>query len=292
MIDRKLKMKIIECPRDAMQGLTDFIPTAKKVSYINQLLKVGFDTIDFGSFVSPKAIPQLRDTADVLNKLELSNTKSKLLAIVANARGGEDACKFEAIKYLGFPLSISETFQQRNTNKSIVEALNVVNELQELCVKHGKKQVVYISMGFGNPYGDPYDMGVVENFADILSTLGIEIISLADTIGVAQPDQITYLFNSLTSRFTKIEFGAHLHSHPATGFEKIQAAYISGCQRFDGAIKGFGGCPMAKDDLVGNMATETILSFLDSKNDAPEINRDAFAVALQMADGIFIHPTI
>lgn len=292
MMDRKLKMKIIECPRDAMQGLADFIPTQNKVSYINQLLKVGFDTIDFGSFVSPKAIPQLRDTAEVLNQLELNNTKSKLLAIVANARGGEDACKYEAINYLGFPLSISETFQQRNTNKSIVEALNVVNELQELCVKHGKKQVVYISMGFGNPYDDPYDMGVVENFADILSTIGIEIISLADTIGVAQPEQITYLFKSLTRRFTKIEFGAHLHSHPSTGFEKIEAAYNSGCQRFDGAIKGFGGCPMAKDDLVGNMATETILSFLDSRNDAPDINRDELSLAIHMADAIFTHAAI
>lgn len=285
-------MKIIECPRDAMQGLTEFIPTEQKVSYMNQLLKVGFDTIDFGSFVSPKAIPQLRDTAEVLNKLELSGSKSKLLAIVANTRGGEEACQFEEISYLGFPLSLSETFQKRNTNKSIVEALNVVNELQQLCVKHNKQQVVYISMGFGNPYGDPYDMGVVENFADILSTLGIEIISLSDTIGVAQPDQITYLFKTLTSRFTKIEFGAHLHAHPSTSIEKIEAAYISGCQRFDGAIKGFGGCPMAKDELVGNMATETILAFLDSKNDTPEINREEFSLALQMADSIFRRSSI
>jgi len=280
-------MKIIECPRDAMQGIHDFIPTERKVAYINQLLKVGFDTIDFGSFVSPKAIPQLRDTADVLSKLDLTNTPSKLLAIVANVRGGEEACSHEEISYVGFPLSISETFQQRNTKKSIVEALNVVNELQELCLKHSKKQVVYISMGFGNPYGDPYDMNVVENFAEILSTLGIEIISLSDTIGVSTPEQITYLFKSLTSRFAKIEFGAHLHSHPATRLEKIEAAYFSGCQRFDGAIKGFGGCPMAKDDLVGNMATETILAFLDSKNDVPRINRDEFSLALTMADSIF-----
>jgi hydroxymethylglutaryl-CoA lyase len=286
------QMKIIECPRDAMQGLPDFIPTEKKVIYINQLLKVGFDTIDFGSFVSPKAIPQMCDTAEVLNNLELTNSGTKLLAIVANVRGGEDACKYEEINYLGFPLSISETFQQRNTNKSIVEALNVVNDLQELCMKRGKKQVVYISMGFGNPYGDHYDMGVVENFADILSTLGIEIISLADTIGVSQPEQISYLFKSLTNRFTKIEFGAHLHSHPSTSIEKIEAAYVSGCQRFDGAIKGFGGCPMAKDDLVGNMATETILSFLDSKNDAPEINRKEFQSALQMAESIFTQASI
>jgi len=285
-------MKIIECPRDAMQGLTEFIPTERKAAYINQLLKVGFDTIDFGSFVSPKAIPQLRDTAGVLNKLELGKTKSKLLAIVANARGGEEACRFGEISYLGFPLSISETFQQRNTSKSIVEALNVVNELQELCIRHDKKQVVYISMGFGNPYGDHYDMGVVENFADILSTLGIEIISLADTIGVAQPQQITYLFKTLTNRFTKIEFGAHLHSHTLTSLEKINAAYVSGCQRFDGAIRGFGGCPMAKDELVGNMATETILSFLDSKNVAPDINHYEFSLALKMADEIFTHQPI
>jgi len=282
-------MKIIECPRDAMQGLTEFIPSERKADYINQLLKVGFDTIDFGSFVSPKAIPQLRDTADVLNKLELGNTKSKLLAIVANARGGEEACRFSEISYLGFPLSISETFQQRNTNKSIVEALNIVNELQELCIRHDKKQVVYISMGFGNPYGDHYDMGVVENFADILSTLGIETISLADTIGVARPEQITYLFKTLTSRFTKIEFGAHLHSHLSTSLEKIEAAYASGCQRFDGAIKGFGGCPMAKDEMVGNIPTETILAFLDSKNDAPAIDHEEFSLALNMADSIFSH---
>ena len=282
------KMKIIECPRDAMQGLTGFIPTKRKVEYINQLLKVGFDTIDFGSFVSAKAIPQLKDTADVLDQLELSSTKSKLLAIVANARGGEDACKHKQISYLGFPLSISETFQKRNTNKSIAEALDVVNELQDLCAKHGKKQVVYLSMGFGNLYGDVYDVSVVENFADILSTLGVEIISLADTIGVSQPEQITYLFKSLTNRFPKIEFGAHLHSHPSTSIEKIEAAYNAGCQRFDGAIKGFGGCPMAKDDLVGNMATETILAFLDSKNDSPQLNRDEFLVALKMADSIFV----
>jgi hydroxymethylglutaryl-CoA lyase len=284
-------MKIIECPRDAMQGIPDFIPSEKKVSYLNQLLKVGFDTIDFGSFVSPKAIPQLRDTEEVLNRLDLASTKSKLLAIVANTRGANDACKHEEISYIGFPLSISETFQQRNTNSSIIEALNVVNELQELSGRHNKTLVVYMSMGFGNPYGDPYDLSVVENFADILATLGIRIISLADTIGVAQPAQINYLFKSLTTRYPKIEFGAHLHGHPATSMEKIEAAYASGCQRFDGAIKGFGGCPMAKDDLVGNMATETILTFLDSKQDAPELNRDEFAKALIMADAVFTPAT-
>ncbi|HRE68294.1 MAG TPA: hydroxymethylglutaryl-CoA lyase [Cyclobacteriaceae bacterium] len=282
-------MKIIECPRDAMQGLSEFIPTHKKIVYLNQLLKVGFDTIDFGSFVSPKAIPQMRDTAEVLEGLDLSETKSKLLAIVANVRGAEEACKFSAIRYLGFPLSISENFQQRNTNKSISEALNVVNEIQELCEKHNKQQVVYISMGFGNPYGDPYDVGIVEQFSDILSALNVKIISLADTIGVSEPQQIEYLFKSLIKKFPAIEFGAHLHSNPKTSIEKIEAAYNSGCQRFDGALKGFGGCPMAKDELVGNMATETILAFLDSKNDALELNREEFLKALTLVDIVFNH---
>lgn len=282
-------MKIIECPRDAMQGLSEFIPTHKKIVYLNQLLKVGFDTIDFGSFVSPKAIPQMRDTAEVLEGLDLSETKSKLLAIVANVRGAEEACKFSAIRYLGFPLSISENFQQHNTNKSISEALNVVNEIQELCEKHNKQQVVYISMGFGNPYGDPYDVGIVEQFSDILSALNVKIISLADTIGVSEPQQIEYLFKSLIKKFPAIEFGAHLHSNPKTSIEKIEAAYNSGCQRFDGALKGFGGCPMAKDELVGNMATETILAFLDSKNDALELNREEFLKALTLVDIVFNH---
>jgi hydroxymethylglutaryl-CoA lyase len=279
-------MKIIECPRDAMQGLKDFIPTEKKIIYLNQLLKIGFDTIDFGSFVSPKAIPQMRDTAEVLANLDLANTSSKLLAIVANVRGAEDACKFETIRYLGFPLSISETFQQRNTNKSISEALNTVSDIQELCARHNKQQVVYISMGFGNPYNDPYDIGIVEQFADILSTLGVKIISLADTIGVSEPAQIEYLFKSLIKKFPAIEFGAHLHSNPKTSIEKIKAAFNSGCQRFDGALKGFGGCPMAKDELVGNMATEKIVSFLESKVDL-KLNKEEFSKALLMANEVF-----
>lgn len=279
-------MKIIECPRDAMQGLKDFIPTEKKIIYLNQLLKIGFDTIDFGSFVSPKAIPQMRDTPEVLANLDLANTSSKLLAIVANVRGAEDACKFETIRYLGFPLSISETFQQRNTNKSISEALNTVSDIQDLCVRHNKQQVVYISMGFGNPYNDPYDIGIVEQFADILSTLGVKIISLADTIGVSEPAQIEYLFKSLIKKFPAIEFGAHLHSNPKTSIEKIEAAFNSGCQRFDGALKGFGGCPMAKDELVGNMATETIVSFLESKVDL-KLNKEEFSKALLMANEVF-----
>ena len=282
-------MKIIECPRDAMQGIEEFIPTEKKISYINQLLKVGFDTIDFGSFVSPKAIPQLRDTAEVLKKLDMANTKSKLLAIIANTRGAEEAARYDAITYLGFPLSISETFQQRNTNKSIAEALNSLAEIQEICKKNNKTLVTYISMGFGNPYGDPYDVDLVGKFADILSTLEVRIISLADTIGVSKPDQIKYLFESLTKQFPGIEFGAHLHSNPSTAVEKINAATAAGCQRFDGAIKGYGGCPMAEDELVGNLATETILSCLDPGEINPSIDREAFVKALQLADTTFPH---
>ena len=282
-------MKIIECPRDAMQGMEEFIPTEKKIKYINQLLKVGFDTIDFGSFVSPKAIPQLRDTAEVLGKLDMAKTQSKLLAIVANTRGAKEAAEHEAITYLGFPLSISETFQQRNTNKSIAEALNSLAEIQEICKQKSKILVTYISMGFGNPYGDPYDVDLVGKFADILSTLEIKIISLADTIGVSQPIQIKYLFESLTKQFSNIEFGAHLHSNPSTAVEKIKAAIEAGCQRFDGAIKGYGGCPMAEDELVGNLATETILLCLDKNEIIPLINREAFAEALRLADTTFLH---
>ncbi len=280
-------MKIIECPRDAMQGLSKFIPTEQKAHYINMLLKVGFDTIDFGSFVSPKAIPQLRDTAEVLSLLKVSESKSKLLAIVANTRGAEEASNHEAITYLGFPLSISETFQQRNTNKSIAEALNAISEIQEICTKSKKILVTYISMGFGNPYSDPYNVDIVEQFAGILATLDVKIVSLADTIGVSKLEQIQYLFKTLTAKFPFIEFGVHLHSNPATAIEKIEAAYNSGCQRFDGAIKGFGGCPMAEDELVGNLATETVLSFLDSKNNAPKLDRIAFQEAMLFADSIF-----
>jgi hydroxymethylglutaryl-CoA lyase len=282
-------MKIIECPRDAMQGLSVFIPTERKVAYLSQLLKIGFDTVDFGSFVSPKAIPQLRDTAEVLSKLDLTNTKSKLLAIVANTRGAREAAEYQSISYLGFPLSISETFQRRNTNKSIADALLTVQEIQEICIWKNKELVTYISMGFGNPYGDPYDTGIVEQFSELLNAMNVRIISLADTIGVSKPVQIQMLFGGLTKKYPKIEFGVHLHSNPATAIEKIAAAYASGCQRFDGAIKGFGGCPMADDELIGNLATETILSFLDSKQGAPSIDRLAFNDAILLADTIFPH---
>lgn len=281
-------MKLIECPRDAMQGMEHFIPTTQKSAYINQLLRVGFDTIDFGSFVSPKAIPQMKDTAEVLSQLTLGSSASKLLAIVANLRGASDAAAFEEISYLGFPLSISETFQQRNTNKSIVEALNDVSDIQDLCVARNKTLVTYISMGFGNPYNDPYDVEVVGKFVDILSTLGVTIISLADTIGVSKPDQIRYLFTTLNEQFPGVELGAHLHSNPATAREKIAAAYESGCRRFDGAIKGFGGCPMADDKLVGNIATETIVQYLGEKKDLPPLDMKAFADSVAMADSIFL----
>ncbi|HAC24425.1 MAG TPA: hydroxymethylglutaryl-CoA lyase [Cytophagales bacterium] len=280
-------MKLIECPRDAMQGLERFIPTEVKVSYLNQLLKVGFDTLDFGSFVSPKAIPQMRDTAEVVKRLDLSGTSTKLLAIVANTRGAQEAVMFDEITYLGFPLSISETFQQRNTNKSISEALNSVAEIQELCQQRGKVLVTYISMGFGNPYGDPYDEEIVITFSGILQALGVSIISLADTIGVSRPDQIKKLFSQATAAFPAIEFGAHLHSAPATALEKIEAVYNSGCQRFDGALKGFGGCPMAEDELVGNLATEVIIDFLSSKGGSPMVGHEELTRALQQANMIF-----
>jgi hydroxymethylglutaryl-CoA lyase len=280
-------MKIIECPRDAMQGLEEFIPTEKKVLYINKLLEVGFDTIDFGSFVSPKAIPQLKDTAEVLDKLDLQSGKTKLLAIVANTRGAEEAASYQQVSYLGFPLSISETFQKRNTNKSIAEALNTVEEIQNICQKSGKTLVTYISMGFGNPYKDPYDVDLVIQFSDILVTLGIGIISLADTIGVSTPENIRFLFSNLSSKFTNVEFGAHLHSNPATALEKVVAAYDAGCRRFDGAIRGFGGCPMAEDELVGNIATETIIDFLNNRAISHSVNTERFIEAQALADGIF-----
>ncbi|GHE63316.1 MULTISPECIES: hydroxymethylglutaryl-CoA lyase [Roseivirga] len=269
-------MKVIECPRDAMQGINEFIPTQKKTDYINELLKVGFDTIDFGSFVSPKAIPQMRDTAQVLEGLHLSSTTSKLLAIVANLRGATDAVSFEAISYLGFPLSISETFQQRNTNKSIGEALTQLAEIQNLCVKHNRVLVTYISMGFGNPYNEPFNEEIVSAFVEKLANLDIRIISLSDTIGVAEPQVIKRIFKNSITAYPTIEFGAHFHSTPQTAREKIIAALESGCQRFDSAIKGFGGCPMAKDELTGNIATEVLLETLGERGVAPAFNQEAF----------------
>jgi hydroxymethylglutaryl-CoA lyase len=281
-------VKIIECPRDAMQGLHDFIPTVTKVNYINQLLKVGFDTIDFGSFVSPKAIPQLKDTAKVLNQLNLSNTKSKLLAIVANQRGAIDACNFEEINYLGFPFSISETFQQRNTNSSIEESLVRVADIQNLCVKNNKNLVVYISMAFGNPYGDRWNSDIVIEWTKKLADLGVKIIALSDTTGVSNSENINYLFSNTIPEFSNIEIGAHLHTTPNTWEEKVNAAYKSGCKRFDGAVKGFGGCPMATDDLTGNMATENLIHYFNQNKIELGLNQDEFKQS--MLDALKVFP--
>ena len=280
-------IKIIECPRDAMQGLKTFIPTEVKAAYINQLLKVGFDSIDFGSFVSPKAIPQMKDTAKVLNLLNLEKTTSKLSAIVANKRGAVDACQFEEIAYLGYPFSISETFQIRNTNATIEESLERVRSIQELCLTHNKELNVYISMGFGNPYGDEWNVEIVHKWVSKLVDMGIHIFSLSDTIGVSNPDNISYLFTNLIPLFPKVEFGAHLHTPPHNWKEKVAAAYLSGCQRFDSAIKGFGGCPMAKDDLTGNMATENVLSFFDEMNIELGLDRYAFNLGYRQSTEVF-----
>ena len=282
-------MKIIECPRDAMQGIQEFIPTEVKANYINSLLKVGFDTIDFGSFVSPKAIPQLRDTAEVLSKLELGSASSKLLAIVANTRGAEDASHFDEISYLGFPFSISETFQQRNTNSSIEKSLTSVEEIQNICLSKNKELVVYISMGFGNPYGDEWSVEVVEKWTKKLAGMGIKILAFSDTIGVSNPENIEYLFKNIASLFPEIEFGAHLHSTPEARIEKLEAAYRAGCRRIDSAIYGFGGCPMASDELTGNMATETLISFLDELNIETRIDKSAFINSMKIASSIFKH---
>ncbi|MGB5323609.1 hydroxymethylglutaryl-CoA lyase [Lutimonas sp.] len=274
------QVKIIECPRDAMQGIkSHFIPTKDKARYINALLKVGFDTIDFGSFVSPKAIPQMRDTAEVLSMLDLQATSSKLLAIVANVRGAAEACQFEEIDYLGFPFSISENFQMRNTGKTIAQSLLALEEIMDLAIKNNKEVVAYLSMGFGNPYGDPWNEEIVGQWTDVLAKLGVRILSLSDTIGVADGQTIAYLFKHLIPMYPKIEFGAHLHTHPNSWHEKVDAAYKEGCIRFDGAIKGFGGCPMEKDELTGNMPTEKLLSYFTTEKVATGINPLRFEVA-------------
>ena len=280
-------MKLIECPRDAMQGITGFIPTQSKISYINQLLKVGFDTVDFGSFVSPKAVPQMKDTTDVLKGLDLDGSDSKLLAIIANLRGAQEALDIGGIDYLGFPLSLSATFQQRNTNKSIEQAMAELEQIQSICIKHSVQLVTYLSIGFGNPYGDPYDPAIALASVARLHQMGIKIISLADTIGVSDPENINKLFQALIPEYHLVEFGAHLHSTPATASEKITAAYNSGCRRFDGAIMGYGGCPMADDRLVGNIATETLITCLGSLGVGIDLDTKAFQKCLQMASGIF-----
>ena len=279
-------VKIIECPRDAMQGIKQWIPTDKKVQYIQSLLRVGFDTIDFGSFVSPKAIPQMADTAEVLSRLDLTKTQSKLLAIIANTRGAEEASKHQPINYLGYPFSISENFQMRNTHKTIAESVVTLQEILDVANKVSKEVVVYISMGFGNPYGDPWNVEIVGEWTEKLSTMGVKILSLSDTIGSSNPESIDYLFSNLIPKYSHIEFGAHLHTTPTTWFEKVDAAYKAGCRRFDGAIQGFGGCPMAKDELTGNMPTEKLLSYFTSKQ-SNQLNALSFESAYNEATKIF-----
>ena len=282
-------IKLIECPRDAMQGLHEFIPTEKKIDYLNQLLKVGFDTIDFGSFVSPKAIPQMRDTSEVLAGLDLTETSSKLLAIVANKRGAIDAVQFDEITYLGYPFSISETFQLRNTNATIDESLERVNDIIDICLANNKELVVYISMGFGNPYGDLWNVEIAQKWVDKLSDMGVRIMALSDTIGVASPESISYLFSNLIPPHPEVEFGAHLHTQAHNWEEKIEAAFRSGCKRFDAALKGYGGCPMAKDDLTGNMPTENLIYFFDQIDEELHLNRSAFAKSMSMTNDVFPH---
>jgi hydroxymethylglutaryl-CoA lyase len=281
-------IKLIECPRDAMQGIHEFIPTDLKAKYINALLKVGFDTIDFGSFVSAKAISQLKDTAELVKKLDLSNTKSKLLAIIANTRGAQDACKFEEIDYLGFPFSISETFQQRNTNSSIQESLIKVEEIQNLCANNNKKAVLYLSMGFGNPYGDDYNLEILSRWTEKLIDLDVQILALSDTIGVSTPEKIKEIYPYLIQKYDQIEWGLHLHSTPQQSEEKIKAAFESGCTRFDSAIKGFGGCPMATNDLTGNIATEKVVDYINQNQVKKVLDQLAFKEAIGISDEVFI----
>lgn len=279
-------IRLVECPRDAMQGWKQIIPTEKKVAYINALLQVGFDTIDFGSFVSPKAIPQMADTKQVLAGLDLTGSKSKLLAIIANERGAEEAVVYDEISYLGFPLSVSETFQQRNTNSSIAESLKRVEAIQELCIKNNKQLVVYLSMGFGNPYGDSWSEEIVFEKANQLADMGIEIISLADTVGLATADQVERVTGHLARQLSAIEIGVHLHSTAVNWREKLEAAYKTGCRRFDSALLGIGGCPMANDELVGNMDTTRVLSFFEDK-ELLHLDAEALQLSLHLAVEIF-----
>jgi hydroxymethylglutaryl-CoA lyase len=280
-------VKIIECPRDAMQGIKTFIPTANKVSYIQSLLRVGFDTIDFGSFVSSKAIPQMQDTAEVLAQLDLSQTQSKLLAIIANTQGAEAACSFPEIQYLGFPFSISENFQMRNTHKTISQSLVSLQEILNLADAKNKQVVAYLSMGFGNPYGDPWNTEIVGEWTEKLATMGVKIVSLSDTIGSSTPEMISYLFSNLIPTYPAIEFGAHLHTTPDSWFEKIDAAYKAGCRRFDGAIQGFGGCPMATNHLTGNMPTEKLLSYFTAQKASTNLSPMSFESAYNEASKVF-----
>ena len=282
------QVKIIECPRDAMQGIKSrFIPTHEKVQYINSLLRVGFDTVDFGSFVSPKAIPQMRDTADVLSQLDISKTRSKLLAIVANVRGASEASQYKQVDYLGYPFSISENFQMRNTHKTIAQSVATLQEILVIAQKTGKQVVAYLSMGFGNPYGDPWNVDVVAKWVEKLANMGVKILSLSDTIGSSTPEIIDYLFSNLIPLYPEIEFGAHLHTTPYSWYEKVDAAFKAGCWRFDGAIKGYGGCPMAKDELTGNMRTEQLVSYFTAQKVTTGVRPMSFESAYNQALRVF-----
>ncbi len=281
------KVKLIECPRDAMQGIKTFIPTAEKVKYIQSLLGCGFDTIDFGSFVSPRAIPQMVDTAEVLGQLDLSKTKSKLLSIVANVRGAQDASDHVEIDYLGYPFSISENFQMRNTHKTIAESIDILQEILDIADTSGKEVVTYISMGFGNPYGDPWNVDVVGEWTEKIAGMGVKILSLSDTVGTSTSEDIDYLFSHLIPKYPDIEFGAHLHTTPTQWHEKVNAAYHAGCRRFDGAVQGFGGCPMAKDELTGNMPTEKMLSYFTTAKADSGVNWMVFEAAYNKATDLF-----
>lgn len=281
-------VQLIECPRDAMQGWHNFIPTEKKIGYLNALLRVGFDTIDFGSFVSPKAIPQMADTKEVIRQLDVKNKRSKLLAIVANLRGAEDACAFEAIDVLGFPFSISPTFQQRNTNSTIEESMQRVKNIQQLCMQHNKELVIYLSMGFGNPYGDEYSEKILLHWAGEMAKMNINIISLADTVGLATTDEISFALKTLIPKYPKITFGVHLHSTKENINHKLKSASDAGCRRFDGALKGIGGCPMAGNALVGNMDTEKMIAFFEAENFNLQLDKEALNAACILASEIFI----
>jgi len=284
----QVPVKLIECPRDAMQGWKSFIPTEKKIEYINSLLRVGFDTIDFGSFVSPKVIPQMADSKEVVKSLQRGTSKTKLLAIVANVRGAEEAAFYENINYLGFPFSVSETFQQRNTNSSIQESLKRVEEMQKICVKSNKQLVIYISMAFGNPYNDPYSEDLVFGWINKLAGIGLQIISLADTVGVAKPEQVRTMTQYLIDQLPNLEIGVHLHSRQDNWSQKLEAAVSAGCRRFDGALRGIGGCPMANDELVGNMDTELMIGYFKNMNLLNGLHEKSLAKSLQLASEIFV----
>jgi hydroxymethylglutaryl-CoA lyase len=282
-------IKLIECPRDAIQGISNFICKEEKVEYYQSLLKVGFDTLDCGSFVSPKVIPQMADTSKVISALDLSKTKTKLLTIIANERGALEAVKHDNISYLGYPFSVSENFQMRNTRKTISESIQLLKRICEIAKTHNKQVVVYLSMGFGNPYGDPWSTEIIENWTEQIIALGVNIISISDTVGTAQLDAISNLYSTLIPRYPHVEFGAHFHTNPILWYEKVNEAYLAGCKRFDGTIKGWGGCPMAQDALVGNMPMEKLISYFTSYKILPkQLDVLAFESAYNFSHRIFL----